>query len=66
VFFGPTDSYNGCTSFCLGFKGDTSPKKVDKQRIKEFMKTANLRYYSHGMHLASLTLPNFVRSFLYD
>jgi len=66
IFFGPTDSYNGQTSFCLGFKGDSYPTKVDKPRIKAFMKDANLKYYSYGMHLASLCLPNYVRSILYD
>ena len=66
LMFGPTDSYNGSTSFCLGFKGESHPKKVDKARVKEFMKDANLKYYSYGMHLASFTLPQYVRSILYD
>jgi len=66
VFFGPTDSYNGQTSFCLGFKGDSHPKKVDKPRVKEFEKIANLKYYNYGMHHASLCLPNYVRDILYD
>lgn len=66
VFFGPTDSYEGCTSFCLGFKGDTHPKKIDKERVKSFTKEAKLKYYSYGMHKASLTLPNYVRDFLYE
>jgi len=66
VFFGPTDSYNGQTSFCLGFKGDSHPKKVDKARVKEFEKTANLHYYNYGMHNACLCLPNYVRDILYE
>jgi len=66
VYFGPTDAYNGSTSFCLGFKGDIHPKKVDKLRVKEFEKTANLKYYNYGMHLASLCLPNYVRDILYE
>jgi spermidine synthase len=50
VYFGPTDSYNGQTSFCLGFKGDSHPKKIDKPRVKAFEKIANLKYYNYGMH----------------
>jgi len=61
VYFGPTDSYNGQTSFCLGFKGDINPKKVDKERVKAFSKAAKCRYYNHGMYHASLTLPNYIR-----
>jgi spermidine synthase len=64
VYFAPTDSYSGLTSFCLGFKGNCHPKKVDKERIKAFGKSTKLKYYNHGMHLASLTLPNFIRQVL--
>lgn len=66
VFFGPTDSYNGNTSFCLGFKGDSHPKKIDKERVKAFTKAAKCRYYNHGMHFATFTLPNYVRDILYE
>lgn len=38
VYFAPTDSYSGLTSFCLGFKGACHPNKIDKQRVKDFTK----------------------------
>jgi spermidine synthase len=65
VYFAPTDSYSGCTSFCLGFKGDSHPTKIDKPRIKEFIKEAKLRYYNYGMHKGSFRLPGYVREMLY-
>ena len=66
VYFGPTDAYGGVTAFCLGFKGDAHPDKIDKARITEFEKEQKLKYYNYKMHHASLTLPNYIRDILYD
>jgi len=65
VYFAPTDFYGGLTSFSLCFKEDVHPKKIDKQRVKAFAKDQKLRYYSYGMHMATLQLPNYVRDMLY-
>ena len=41
--------------------GDIQPKKIDKARVKEFSKIANLKYNNYGLHFASMTVPNYVR-----
>ena len=64
VYFAPTDFYGGCTSFSLCFKGDTHPRKIDKQRVKDFQKNVELKYYNHGIHHSSLTLPPYVKQML--
>ena len=38
VYLIPTDTYNGQTSLGICFKGDSHPKKIDKERIRAFEK----------------------------
>ena len=60
----PTESYNGCTSFGLCFKGDSHPSKIDKARIDEFETKNNLKYYNYKIHHASISLPNYLKDTL--
>ena len=59
-----TDSYNGCTSLGLCFKGESHPKKIDRERIRAFSKLHKLKCYNYGIHMGSLCLPNFLRETL--
>lgn len=61
IYLIPTDTYNGQTSLALCFKGDSHPKKIDKARVDAFEKQENLQYYNHGIHHASLCLPNYLK-----
>jgi len=60
----PTDTYNGQTSLALCFKGDSHPKKVDKERIQTFSMGQKLKYYNYGIHHASMCLPNYLKKTL--
>ena len=64
IYLIPTDTYNGQTSLGLGFKGDSHPKKVDKERAKKFATAHKLKYYNHGIHQAALCLPNYLKETL--
>ena len=64
IYLIPTDTYNGQTSLGLGFKGDSHPKKVDKERAKKFAAAHKLKYYNHGIHQAALCLPNYLKETL--
>ena len=59
----PTDTYNGQTSLGLCFKGDSHPAKLDKERIKSFVKgtTKPLKYYNYKVHQAAFCLPNYLK-----
>jgi len=61
IYLIPTDTYNGQTSLALCFKGESHPKKVNKERIDAFEKDQNLQYYNYGMHQGSLCLPNYLK-----
>ena len=46
------------------FKGDSHPKKIDRELIRDFSEVHKLKYYNYGMHMSSLSLPNYLRETL--
>lgn len=61
VYLVPTDTYDGQTSFNLMFKEGVHPKRLDKQRIREFTSKFKLKYYNYNIHLAAFCLPNYLQ-----
>lgn len=66
VYLVPTDSYNGQTSFSCCYKEGVHPEKIDKSRVKAFEAANKLKYYNHGIHLASFCLPNYIKDMLFE
>jgi spermidine synthase len=61
LFFVPTYP-TGMWSFQYGIKGDINPKEITNiDRIEDFVKSQNLRYYNSDVHIGSFATPNFVK-----